>query len=76
MFPIAVDAITSNSGWDTIKNKDFLKDVISDFKSNGIRTSIFVDPDLKFIEGAKEVGADRIELIYGIICCIIMKREF
>ena len=62
LVPDTVDAITSNSGWDTIKNKDFLRDVVSDFKSNGIRTSIFVDPDLKFIEGAKEVGADRIEL--------------
>jgi pyridoxine 5-phosphate synthase len=62
LVPDKVDAITSNSGWDTIKNQDFLKEVISDFKSRGIRTSIFVDPELKFIEGAKECGADRIEL--------------
>ena len=62
LVPDAINAITSNSGWDTIKNKDFLKEVISEFKSNGIRTSIFVDPELKFIEGAKEAGAERIEL--------------
>ena len=62
LVPDTVDDITSNSGWDTIKNKSFLKDVVSEFKNNGIRTSLFVDPDLKFIEGAKETGADRIEL--------------
>ena len=62
LVPDSIDAITSNSGWDTIKNKNFLKEVISEFKSKGIRTSIFVDPELKFIEGAKESGADRIEL--------------
>lgn len=62
LVPDAVDAITSNSGWDTIKNKSFLKDVVSEFKNNGIRTSLFVDPNLKFIEAAKETGADRIEL--------------
>ena len=62
LVPDAVDAITSNSGWDTIKNKSFLKDIVSEFKNNGIRTSLFVDPNLKFIEAAKETGADRIEL--------------
>src|SRR5690606_18759419 len=54
--------ITSNAGWDTIKHKDFLVDVIKEFQQNGIRTSIFVDPVLKQIEGAKETGTDRIEL--------------
>lgn len=62
LVPDAVDAITSNAGWDTIKNKEFLKEVISTFKEAGIRTSIFVDPDLKMIEGAKETGTDRVEL--------------
>ena len=62
LVPDGVDAITSNSGWDTIKNKSFLKDVVSEFKKNGIRTSLFVDPNLKFIEAAKETGVDRIEL--------------
>lgn len=62
LVPDAVDAITSNAGWDTIKQKDFLKDVISTFKENGIRTSIFTDPDLKMVEGAAETGTDRIEL--------------
>ncbi|WP_418509106.1 pyridoxine 5'-phosphate synthase [Corallibacter sp.] len=62
LVPDAVDAITSNAGWDTIKHKDFLVEMIQEFKQNGIRTSIFVDPDLKQIEGAKETGTDRIEL--------------
>ena len=62
LVPDAVDAITSNAGWNTIKNKSFLKEVIAEFKLNQIRTSIFVDPDLKMIEGAKDVDADRIEL--------------
>jgi len=62
LVPDSVDAITSNAGWDTIKNYDFLKEVISTFKTNGIRTSIFVDPDTAMIEGAAKIGADRIEL--------------
>lgn len=62
LVPDADDAITSNAGWDTIKHKDFLIDVIKEFKNNGIRTSVFVDPILSQIEGAKATGADRIEL--------------
>ena len=62
LVPDSIDAITSNAGWDTIKHKVFLSEVISEFKSSGIRTSIFVDPSLKSIEGAANVGADRIEL--------------
>ncbi|RZJ63142.1 MAG: pyridoxine 5'-phosphate synthase, partial [Flavobacterium sp.] len=62
LVPDADDAITSNAGWDTIKHKSFLQEVITEFRNNGIRTSIFVDADLKMIEGAKETGADRIEL--------------
>ncbi len=62
LVPDAVDAITSNAGWDTKKNKDFLIEVISEFKRNDIRTSIFVDPVTDMIEGAAETGTDRIEL--------------
>ncbi|MEP2281145.1 pyridoxine 5'-phosphate synthase [Maribacter sp.] len=62
LVPDSVDAITSNAGWDTITNKDFLTDVIKTFKAAGIRTSIFVDPDPKMIDGAKAIGTDRIEL--------------
>lgn len=62
LVPDGVDAITSNAGWDTIKHKDFLVEVISEFKRNNIRTSIFVDPNVKQIEGAKATGTDRIEL--------------
>lgn len=62
LVPDAEDAITSNAGWDTIQHKDLLKEVIDEFKKNGIRTSIFVDPVLKQIEGARATGTDRIEL--------------
>ncbi|MCR9265079.1 MAG: pyridoxine 5'-phosphate synthase [Flavobacteriaceae bacterium] len=62
LVPDAEDAITSNAGWDTLKHKDFLVDVIKTFKENGIRTSIFVDPDVKMVQGAAETGTDRIEL--------------
>ena len=62
LVPDSEDAITSNAGWDTIKNKDFLTEVISEFQSHGIRTSIFVDPIEKMVEGAKNTGTNRIEL--------------
>ena len=62
LVPDAIDAITSNAGWDTNKHKVFLREVLTEFKSHGIRTSVFVDPDPKMIEGAAEIGADRIEL--------------
>jgi pyridoxine 5-phosphate synthase len=62
LVPDAEDAITSNAGWDTIKHKDFLVEVISEFQCHGIRTSIFVDPIEKIVEGAKNTGTDRIEL--------------
>lgn len=62
LVPDAADAITSNAGWDTIENLQFLKDVIATFKDAGIRTSIFVDPVAQMVEGAKKTGTDRIEL--------------
>ena len=62
LVPDAEDAITSNAGLDTLKHCDFLTEVITEFQRNGIRTSIFVDPVLKQIEGAKQTGTDRIEL--------------
>ena len=62
LVPDEENALTSNTGWDTIKHRDFLKEVINEFKGNGIRTSIFIDPDEKIIEGAKVTGTDRIEL--------------
>ncbi|MEN8123525.1 MAG: pyridoxine 5'-phosphate synthase [Bacteroidota bacterium] len=62
LVPDAIDAITSNAGWDTIKNHDFLKEVVTEFKRNNIRTSIFMDTDLKLIEAAAKIGTDRIEL--------------
>jgi pyridoxine 5-phosphate synthase len=62
LVPDAPDALTSNAGWDTIKYANFLRDIISEFKKNGIRTSIFVDPLEAQIEGAKKTGTDRVEL--------------
>ena len=65
LVPDESDAITSNSGWDTVKNFDFLKDIVEGFKSNLIRVSIFIDPDFKMLEGAKKINADRVELFTG-----------
>ena len=65
LVPDESDAITSNSGWDTVKNFDFLKDVVQEFKLNSIRVSIFIDPDSKMLEGAKKINADRVELFTG-----------
>ncbi|MGV3540532.1 MAG: pyridoxine 5'-phosphate synthase [Rufibacter sp.] len=62
LVPDAPDAITSNAGWDTLQHKDFLVDVIAQFKELGIRTSIFVDPITAQVEGAAQTGTDRIEL--------------
>jgi len=62
LVPDADDAITSNAGWDTITHQSFLKEVIAEFKAKGIRTSIFIDTNFKFIEAAATTGADRIEL--------------
>ncbi len=62
LVPDTHHQLTSDHGWDTHKNLSLLKEVISRLKENGIRTSVFVDPDLKAIEGAAKAGADRIEL--------------
>ncbi len=62
LVPDADDAITSNSGWDTIKHQDFLKDIIAHFQKLGIRTSIFLDPEVALVEAAARTGTDRIEL--------------
>ena len=62
LVPDSVDVLTSNKGWDTIAHKDYLKSIIKKLKIDGIRTSIFVDPDVSMVESAKEIGTDRIEL--------------
>lgn len=62
LVPDAEGQLTSDHGWDTIVNKNYLADIITVFKNAGIRVSIFVDADIKMIEGAKETGTDRIEL--------------
>lgn len=62
LVPDAHDAITSNAGWDTVKHFDFLKEVVADFHSVGIRVSIFVDTNLLNMEYAAKTGTDRVEL--------------
>ncbi|MBO5814931.1 MAG: pyridoxine 5'-phosphate synthase [Bacteroidales bacterium] len=62
LVPDAEDAITSNSGWDTIRYRDFLTEVCAEFKRHGIRTSIFVGADSAMVEGAALCGCDRVEL--------------
>lgn len=62
LVPDAEDAITSNCGWDTVRNRDFLSDVCAEFKALGIRTSIFINPEPEMAEGAALCGADRVEL--------------
>lgn len=65
LVPDTPDVLTSNSGWDTKKNLSFLTEVISEFKSNDIRTSLFMGTDFFLIEKAKETGVDRIEFYTG-----------
>ncbi|WP_120489314.1 pyridoxine 5'-phosphate synthase [Bergeyella cardium] len=62
LVPDADDALTSNAGWDCIKHKDFLKEVVSEFKKAGIRTSLFLDPNPEMVRHAADTGTDRIEL--------------
>lgn len=74
LVPDTDDVLTSNAGWDTIKNKNYLMDVVGELKSLGIRVSVFLDPIEQFVEGAKEVGADRIEL-YTEAYAVNFKRQ-
>ncbi len=62
LVPDKPGQLTSDHGWDTISNKSQLIDIVNELKYHGIRTSIFVDSDIKMVEGAKAVGTDRIEL--------------
>ena len=62
LVPDTEGQLTSDHGWDTIKNKEYLIEIISVFQKAGIRVSIFVDPDVNMVAGAKETGTDRIEL--------------
>ena len=62
LVPDAHDAVTSNAGWDAKKHKSFLTEIVSEFKTHGIRTSIFVDPIIEMVHHAAETGTDRIEL--------------
>ena len=61
LVPDAKSDLTSSAGWDTLKHKNYLKEIVSELNSNKIRTSIFLDPELKYIDPLNEIGADRIE---------------
>ena len=65
LVPDSEDAITSSAGWDTINNFSFLNDIVEEFHSNSIRVSVFIDPDLDMLIGAKKINADRVELFTG-----------
>ena len=75
LVPDAVDVITSNNGWDTVKNKSFLSEVIAELKSKKIRTSVFVNPEDEMIEAAKACGADRIELYTESYAVLFLKDK-
>ena len=65
LVPDAPDVLTSDTGWDTVKNEEYLKRIIGDFQDAGIRVSIFLNPEKAMLEGAKKCGTDRIELYTG-----------
>jgi len=65
LVPDAPDAITSDAGWDTIRHESFLTEITAELRANGIRSSLFIDPDPKMLDGAKSVNADRIEFYTG-----------
>ena len=62
LVPDSPEVLTSNAGWDTITHQDFLKETVSTFKNEGIRTSLFIETNGDLIRAAKDTGADRIEL--------------
>ncbi len=62
LVPDPPNALTSNAGWNTVRHRDLLKDVVAEFKANHIRTSLFIETDAVMIQGAAEAGADRVEL--------------
>jgi len=75
LVPDSIEAITSNSGWNTKENFSFLKDIVEELKSYSIRVSVFVDPDLEMIEYAKKISADRIELFTGQYAKLFIKDK-
>lgn len=65
LVPDEPTALTSNIGWNTIAHQDFLTEIVSEFQSIGVRTSLFVNPDIEMIKAASKIGTDRIELFTG-----------
>jgi pyridoxine 5-phosphate synthase len=75
LVPDEPHVLTSNLGWDTVKNHSFLSSVVTDFRAAGIRVSLFVDPVKEFVEGAKAVNAQRIELFTGPYAALYPENE-
>jgi pyridoxine 5-phosphate synthase len=75
LVPDDPNQLTSDHGWDTIKHKSFLTDICAQLKENGIRSSIFLDPDPKMLENCHEIGVDRIELYTGVYAKLFTKDE-
>lgn len=73
LVPDDPNQLTSDHGWDTIKHKSFLKDICDELKDNGIRSSIFLDPDPKMLENCADIGVDRIELYTGVYAKMFKK---
>lgn len=65
LVPDKPDQLTSNAGWDTVKEQEFLRDILNDIRAAGIRSSIFIGADVKMAEYAAKAGADRVELYTG-----------
>ena len=65
LVPDAHDAITSNTGWDTVAHKEFLTDIVNEFQSMGVRTSIFINANTEMVRMASQIGTDRVELFTG-----------
>jgi pyridoxine 5-phosphate synthase len=66
LVPDSPEQLTSDHGWDTVKHAVFLTERVSELKAAGVRVSVFVNPDAKALEGAKRIGADRVELYTGL----------
>jgi pyridoxine 5-phosphate synthase len=65
LVPDPPNVLTSNAGWDTLKHRDLLRDLVDEYRTLGVRSAIFIETDLKKIEGAANIGVDRIELYTG-----------
>ena len=76
LVPDDINALTSNAGWDTKKNEAYLKEIVDEFKSNKIRTSIFLDPKIELLESVININPDRVELYTEEYAKCFAKKEY